>query len=136
MCTLAEVRSRPFDAAAVGQQPAMIHVRTPYGTVKVGISREDASDYVESNLFDVGLAVISLSGWSGTDKRDFELAEGLAVLHQLLGPTVLPMLRAVTLGGGAMYFIGLVRGASFVAPTMLQDAVLARRLDARVIIPK
>jgi hypothetical protein len=120
MCTLAEVRSRPFDAAAVGQQPAMVHVRTPYGTVKVGISREDAS----------------LSGWSGTDKRDFELAEGLAVLHQLLGPTVLPMLRAVTLGGGAMYFIGLVRGASFVAPTMLQDTVLARRLDARVIIPK
>jgi hypothetical protein len=133
MTTLAQVKARPFDAAATGELPAMVHVRTPQGTIKVGVSREDASDYIESGLFDMGLAVISLSGWSGTSKRQIEMAEVLPVLNQVFGPAVVPLLRSVILGGGALYFVGLVQGRSFVAPTLLQDTVLTRRLRARPI---
>lgn len=53
----------------------------------------------------------------------------------MFGPDVLPKLRQVILGGGAVYFMGTVDDSHFVAPTMLQDAALARRFDATPALP-
>lgn len=126
-----EVRSRPFDAAMNGALPAMIDVRTPAGVTRVGVSRDDAAEHLGSTLFSGGITTISVSAWTrGGEKRRPDYAEVLATLHQVFGPSTLPKLRRVILGGGAIYFVGLTHGTEFVSPTPLQDAVLAKQCDA------
>lgn len=136
MHTVEEVRSRPFEPAMNGAPPAMINLQTPSGTTKVGVSREDAAEMIESNLFSGGIVTISVSAWTASGaKREPDYAEVLATLHQVYGPASLPKLRRVILGGGAIYFFGLVDDADFVSPTPLQDATLARRYDAVPALP-
>ncbi len=136
MHAIDDIRARPFTPQMNGERPAFIDVRTPYGTARVGVSREDAAEFLESTLFTGGLVVVSVSAW-GDDaaKRPADYAEVLATLHQVFGPDVLPKLRRVVLGGGAVYFMGMVDDSDFVAPTMLQDAALARRFDAEPALP-
>lgn len=136
MNALEEVRSRPFDTGADGADAVLVDVRTPVGFARVGVSRLDAVEALESALFSGGVAIISVSGWEMTlTKRPIEYAECLAVLHQVFGGDVLPKLRRVSLGGGAIYFMGLVSEDKFIAPTPMQDAALARNHEAVPALP-
>lgn len=131
MDTVSTVRARPFDPTMDGALPATTTVRLPSGTAKLGVSREDAREFIESDLFTCGLAIISVSSWNDDrSKRPADYPEVLAALHQVFGADVLPKLRRVVFGGGAVYFVGLVEGSAFVTPTLLQDAALAKRYQA------
>lgn len=135
MTTLADLRRRPFDVTANAAAPVFTHVRVPGGTVQVGVSREDAAPFLGSNLFSGGIAVMSLSGWAGREKRPTGLAEVLAVIHHVFGPEALRHLRTARMGGGAVYVLGLVRETGFCSPTPLQDAALSRQLDCSPLMP-
>lgn len=106
------------------------------GSAKLGVSRENARDFIESDLFTGGLAIISVSSWSDDRaKRPADSPAVLATLHRVFGEGALPKLRRVVFGGGAVYFVGLVEGSAFVPPTLLQDAALAKRYQAVPAIP-
>lgn len=64
MHTIDDIRTRPFAPHMNGEQPAIIDVRTHYGTARVGVSREDAAEFLHSTLFTGGLVVVSVSAWS------------------------------------------------------------------------
>jgi hypothetical protein len=135
MTTVLDLRTRPFDTSANGAVPAFLHMKVSRGTVKVGVSREDATEFLNSNPFQGGVAVMSLSSWAGTSKREMDTAEALSVLRQLFDGEVLPLLRIATMGAGALYVLGLTVGDSFVGPTPLQDAVLRHQLNCAPLLP-
>lgn len=115
--------------------PTIVPVRTPYGSTKIGATREDAAEFFESNLFTDGVALISVSGWDEGGQKRLEYAEVLATLHQVYGPDAISKFRRVVLGGGAVYFMGLVQGDAFVAPTLLRDTAIAKRFDGVPALP-
>lgn len=113
-------------------EPAFAHISTGEGSIKVGVSRLDAPGSLESTLFSGALVIISFSGWtSGRDRRSVDIHEIARAVTRLYGPDTLAKLRRATLGGGAVYLVGLAVDGAFSAPTMLQDAALARAFDAR-----